>query len=114
RPSPPVRGKAFFKGGSISGEVAPELLGVGYIIGTKISCIMVAGGVLASWVLTPMIKLFGDHLNEGVFPANKLIRDMYPNDVWHAYVLYIGAGAVGAGGIISMFQSLPLIIKSLR
>jgi putative OPT family oligopeptide transporter len=110
----PSRAIGFFPGAEISAEVTPELLGVGYIIGTKISCIMVAGGVLASWVLTPMIKLFGDRLVEPVFPATMLVSQMSPEDVWKSYVLYIGAGAVAAGGIISMFQALPLIVKSLR
>jgi putative OPT family oligopeptide transporter len=110
----PERLLGFFKGAAISGEVAPELLGVGYIIGTKISCVMVAGGVLASWVLIPAIKLFGDGLAAPLFPATKLIRDMGPEEIWKSYILYIGAGAVAAGGIISLFQALPTIVASLK
>lgn len=48
-------------------EVSPELLGVGYIIGPRIACIMLGGGILASWVLIPMIKLFGDGLTTPSF-----------------------------------------------
>ncbi|MCR4293934.1 MAG: oligopeptide transporter, OPT family [Elusimicrobia bacterium] len=110
----PERHIPFFKGAAISGEVAPELVGVGYIIGTRISCVMVAGGVLASWVLIPAIKLFGDGLAEPLFPATKLIRDMSPGDIWKSYILYIGAGAVAAGGIISLFQALPTIFSALK
>jgi putative OPT family oligopeptide transporter len=110
----PERMLGFFKGAAISGEVAPELLGVGYIIGTKISCVMVAGGILASWVLIPAIKLFGEGTNTPLFPATKLIRDMGPAEIWKSYVLYIGAGAVAAGGIISLFQALPVIVASLK
>ncbi|MEK7746845.1 MAG: oligopeptide transporter, OPT family, partial [Elusimicrobiota bacterium] len=110
----PERALGFFKGAAISGEVAPELLGVGYIIGTRISCVMVAGGVLASWVLIPAIKLFGDGLPAPLFPATKLIRDMGPDEIWKSYVLYIGAGAVAAGGIISLFQALPVIWGSIK
>ncbi|MBI4424384.1 MAG: oligopeptide transporter, OPT family [Elusimicrobia bacterium] len=110
----PERAITFFKGAAISGEVAPELLGVGYIIGTKISCVMVAGGVLASWVLIPAIKLFGDGLTAPLFPATTLIRDMDPMQIWKSYVLYIGAGAVAAGGIISLFQALPTIVSALK
>jgi putative OPT family oligopeptide transporter len=104
----------FFKGASISAEVSPELLGVGYIIGTRTACIMVAGGVLSSFVLIPMIALFGGALTEPLFPAKILIRDMEIHDIWRNYVLYIGAGAVAAGGIISLFQSLPTIIRGAR
>lgn len=103
-----------FKGASIAIEASPALLGVGYVIGPRISCIMVGGGILASWVLMPMIKLFGDGLGTPLYPAKALIRDMSLGDLWHEYVLYIGAGAVATGGIISMFQSLPTIIKSVR
>lgn len=100
----------FFKGASVATEVSPELLGVGYIIGPRVASIMVAGGVLSSWVLIPVIKLFGDGLTKPLFPATKLISEMGPYDVWRNYVLYIGAGAVAAGGMISLFQSLPTII----
>lgn len=109
----PERPLTFFKGAAVSGEVAPELVGVGYIIGTRISCVMVAGGVLASWVLIPAIKLFGDGLAAPLFPASKLISQMSPAEIWKSYILYIGAGAVAAGGIISLFQALPTIYHSL-
>jgi putative OPT family oligopeptide transporter len=110
----PERMLGFFKGAAISAEVAPELVGVGYIIGTKISCVMVAGGVLASWVLIPAIKLFGDGLTAPLFPATKLIHDMSPAEIWKSYILYIGAGAVATGGIISLVQALPTIFSSLK
>ncbi|HXH30684.1 MAG TPA: oligopeptide transporter, OPT family [Bacteriovoracaceae bacterium] len=100
----------FFKGSSISAEVSPELLGVGYIIGLRTAAIMMAGGVLSSFVLIPMIVLFGENLSTPLFPAKTLIKDMEIHDIWRNYVLYIGAGAVAAGGIISLFQSLPTII----
>jgi putative OPT family oligopeptide transporter len=108
----PEKGISFFKGASLSAEVSPELLGVGYIIGPRISCIMVAGGILSSWVLIPMIKLFGDNLTTPLFPATTLISQMSLHDIWKNYVLYIGAGAVAAGGIISLMQSLPTIVRS--
>jgi putative OPT family oligopeptide transporter len=100
----------WYDGGAVSIEVAPELLGVGYIIGTSTSLIMGAGGVLSSLVLIPAIKLFGGQLTTPVYPATTLIKDMSIDEVWHNYVLYIGAGAVAAGGIISLFKSLPTII----
>ncbi len=108
----PSKALSWFKGASVSAEVSPELLGVGYIIGPRISCIMVAGGVLSSWVLIPMIKLFGDGLSKPLFPASKLIADLSLHEIWRNYVLYIGAGAVAAGGIISLCRSLPTIIRS--
>ncbi|MBS1958229.1 MAG: oligopeptide transporter, OPT family [Bdellovibrionales bacterium] len=105
---------SFFKGASISAEISPELLGVGYIIGVRTSCVMMAGGVLSSFVLIPMIALFGGDLAVPLFPAKILIKDMSIHDIWRNYVLYIGAGAVAAGGIISLFRSLPTIIHGAK
>jgi putative OPT family oligopeptide transporter len=109
--------KAFgnwFKGASVGAEISPELLGIGYIIGPKISCIMAAGGVLAYLVLIPMIKFFGDAIPQALEPGKMPISQMSPDDVRGAYVLYIGAGAVAAGGIISLIRSLPLIWHGIR
>jgi putative OPT family oligopeptide transporter len=102
------------KGGSISAEISPELLGVGYIIGPRISSIMMAGGVLSCLVLTPLIKFFGEGLNVVLPPGTKPIADMSPGDIRTAYILYIGAGAVAAGGIISLMRSLPIIVHGVR
>ena len=110
----PEKAFSFFKGSAISGEISPELLGVGYIIGTRTSSVMMSGGVLSSFVLIPMISLFGGALTTPLFPAKNLIRDMSIHDIWRNYVLYIGAGAVAAGGIISLFQSLPTIIHGAK
>ena len=104
----------FFKGSAISAEVSPELLGVGYIIGLRTAAIMMAGGVLSSFVLIPIITLFGGSLTEPLFPAKTLISQMEIHDIWRNYVLYIGAGAVAAGGIISLFQSLPTIVHGAK
>jgi putative OPT family oligopeptide transporter len=103
-----------FTGGSLSAEISPELLGVGYIIGPQISSIMCAGGVLSYMVLIPAIKLFGG-VSTGIIPPGTMpISLMTPDNVRDAYVLYIGAGAVAAGGIISLLRSLPTIWHGLR
>jgi uncharacterized oligopeptide transporter (OPT) family protein len=100
----------WYDGGNLSLEVGPELMGVGYIIGTRIAMIMGAGGILSSLVLMPAIKLFGSSATHPIYPATGLIKDMSTDDIWHQYILYIGAGAVAAGGIISLFRSLPTIV----
>ncbi|NRR34048.1 oligopeptide transporter, OPT family [Oxalobacteraceae bacterium] len=101
------------KGGSIGAEVSPELLGVGYIIGPRIATTMAAGGVLSYLLLIPMIKFFGDLLTVPLAPGTKLIADMGPDEIRSAYILYIGAGAVATGGMVSMVRSLPMIWRSL-
>ncbi len=101
-------------GGSLSAEISPELLGVGYIIGPRVASTMCAGGVLAYLVLIPMIEFFGRAVPGAVAPGTIPIADMAPAQVRGAYVLYIGAGAVAAGGIVSLARSLPTIWRGLQ
>jgi uncharacterized oligopeptide transporter (OPT) family protein len=75
---------------------------------------MCAGGVLAYLVLIPAIKFFGEHTTGAIAPGTIPISEMGPNDIRSAYILYIGAGAVAAGGIISLLRSLPTIWHGLR
>ena len=104
-----------FSAASVSVEVSPELLGVGYIIGPRVAAVMFAGGVLAYLVLIPMIAYFGSALSAPLAPETRaLIREMSPGAIRNAYVLYIGAGAVAAGGIISVIRAMPTIWHGLR
>ncbi|WP_036166558.1 OPT family oligopeptide transporter [Massilia sp. 9096] len=102
------------KAGSAGAEISPELLGVGYIIGPRIAMTMAAGGVLSYLLLIPMIKFFGELLTVPLAPGTMLIKDMGPDDIRSAYVLYIGAGAVAAGGLVSLARSLPTIWNGLK
>jgi putative OPT family oligopeptide transporter len=103
-----------FDGASVAAEISPELLGVGYVIGPRISSIMAGGGVLSYLVLIPLIKFFGEGTAGVIAPGRMPVKDMAPDDVRGAYVLYIGAGAVAAGGVISLVRSLPLIWRGIR
>jgi putative OPT family oligopeptide transporter len=109
----PSRTLAWFKGAALSIEVNPALLGVGYIIGTRISCIMAGGGFLAWLVFAPAIHFFGDSLSAPLGPGTKLIREMSDAEIRNNYILYIGTGAVAAGGVFSLFQAMPMILSSL-
>ena len=101
--------------GSVGVEVNPALLGVGYVIGPRIASIMCAGGVLAYLVLIPTIAYFGGgETTAAIPPGTDPIRGMGPNAIRGNYILYIGAGAVAAGGIISLFRSLPTIWHGLK
>src|SRR3954452_15213731 len=104
----------FYRGASISAEVSPELMGVGYIIGPRIAGYLFAGGTLAYLVLIPAIKLFGAGLTKPIFAETKLIADMSPGEVRANFVFYIGAGAVAAAGIIALVRSLPTIVAAFR
>lgn len=106
--------KSALPNASLAAEITPELLGVGYIIGLRISGIMVAGGILSSFVLIPLISYLGEYLTVPVAPSLKLIAEMTPTEIWSKYVRYIGAGAVTFAGIATMIRTLPTIVKTLQ
>ena len=96
-------------------EVSPALLGVGYILGYRVSAIMVGGGLVSWLILIPMIAMFGEGLTQPLFPEpDRLIAEMTAGQIWHRYVRYIGAGAVACGGIITLVRSIPTILESFR
>lgn len=103
-----------YKGASISGEITPALLGVGYIIGHKISAIMLSGGALAWLVIIPLITAIGENTTSPIYPADILISQMSSKEIWHYYIRYIGAGAVAFGGIITLVRTLPTIVETVR
>jgi len=104
-----------FHGAEVGAEVTPELLGVGYIIGPKISAIMLSGGVFGWLVLIPLIFLFGDHLTQPIYPETvSLIKNMEPIEIWSRYIRYIGAGGVAFAGIFSLIKSIPIILSSFK
>ena len=105
-----------YKGSGIGGDVLPALAGVGYICGPKISSYLLAGGVTAWFVIMPLIALFGSNLI--IYPAEVTVAELWATKgtwgLWGSFVRYIGAGAVAAGGIMSLIKSLPLIIKTFK
>ena len=91
-------------------DLYPALIGVGYISGIKVSSYIFAGGILGWFVFIPCISLFG--LDAVIAPGAAPISTLAPDAIWGSYVRYIGAGAVAAGGIISLIKSLPMILKT--
>ncbi len=101
----------------IGGDVLPALAGVGYICGLEISGYMFAGGILSYLVLIPCIAYFGGESASSVLDeAGKAIpfNQLDPGTIWSKYIRYIGAGAVAAGGIMSLIKSLPTMVKTFR
>jgi putative OPT family oligopeptide transporter len=89
-------------------ELAPALLGVGFILGYRQSGVLVAGSVVSALVLTPIIAWLGTSLAAPLYPeTTKLITDMTAGEIWSRYVRYIGAGAVAVAGIITVLRGLP-------
>jgi putative OPT family oligopeptide transporter len=101
------------KGSAIRADCTPEYLGVGYIIGLRVSAIMLAGGVFSWLVLMPAIYFFGSHLATPLYPGTVLIKDMSPSDLWRTYVRPMGAGAVAAAGLITLLRTAPTIFGAL-
>jgi OPT family oligopeptide transporter len=121
-----------FPAATLNASVTPEYLGVGYIIGPRIAGVLVSGGVLAWLGLIPLLaslvppatialqlnKLgyMGDLAQAGAFgwdPATQTFADV-PTAIYRAYVRQIGAGAVAAGGFITLLKTLPTIVSSFK
>jgi uncharacterized oligopeptide transporter (OPT) family protein len=93
-------------------EVSPLLVGVGYLVGLRITAVMLAGGLLGYAVLIPLIHAVGGH--NVVFPGLVPIDEMTTSQLRSNYVRYIGAGGVAFGGMVSLIKSLPDILSSVK
>ena len=100
--------------GEIGTQIYPAVMSVGYICGARISSYMFAGGVLSWLVIIPLIVLFGADiiLYPGTAPISEIFAEGGAGAIWGSYIRYIGAGALAAGGIISLIKSLPLIVST--
>lgn len=100
--------------GEIGTQIYPAVMSVGYICGPRISSYMFAGSVVSWLALIPLIVLFGADtvLNPGTVPISEIYADGGASAIWGTYIRYIGAGALAAGGIISLVKSLPMIVKT--
>ena len=124
----------YFPAAKISGEITPEYLGVGYIIGPRIAGALVAGGVLSWLVFNPLLATL---IHDQTIIASQLVKLGYLKDIntsggpgawdpashqfadtasaiYRAYIRQIGAGAVAAGGFITLMKTIPTIISSFR
>ena len=105
----------WFPGASFRATITSEYLGVGYIIGPKVSGILFAGGVISWLLIMPAIKFFGQLAgNTPIYPSTIPIPLMTPDDMWRQYIRPMGAGAVAAAGLITLLRTLPTIISALR
>ncbi|MBQ7008883.1 MAG: oligopeptide transporter, OPT family [Ruminococcus sp.] len=103
--------------GEIGVQVYPAVMSVGYICGFRISSFLFSGSLLSWCVLIPLIVMFGQ--DAVIYPSDgQTIGEIYAAEgasgIWSSYIRYIGAGALAAGGIISLIKSLPLIVKTFR
>ena len=104
----------WFPGASFRAAVTSEYLGVGYIIGPRVSGILFAGGIVSWLVIMPAIKFYGQLAgNTPIYPSTIPIPLMTPDDLWRSYIRPMGAGAVAAAGLITLLRTLPTIISAL-
>lgn len=93
-------------------DATPFILGLGYVMGLRSSMILVAGGVVANFVLVPLVFMIGSGFGEAVYPATVPIGEMGPGQIFRGYVRYIGVGAIATAGIFGIIKSLKVIIGS--
>lgn len=93
--------------GAIGFDVSPAILGVGYIVGPKISALLFGGAVFGWMILMPfMVATIPDA--DALWAAGKV------KAIWSGYVRYVGAGAIAVGGFVSLVRSLPVFIRAFR
>jgi putative OPT family oligopeptide transporter len=105
----------WFPGASFRAAITSEYLGVGYIIGPRVSGILFAGGIVSWLVMMPAIKFYGQLAgNTPIYPSTVPIPLMTPDQIWGSYIRPMGAGAVAASGLITLLRTMPTIISALR
>lgn len=123
----------FWPSAATRAEITPEYLGVGYIIGPRISGVLVAGSVLAWWALVPLLALLvsPDAIASQLVKLGSLASlttaggpgswnpdthtfGSYADAIYQAYIKQIGAGAVAAGGFITLIKTIPTIVSSFK
>src|SRR5467141_3923851 len=104
---------SWFPGSSIRTAITSEYLGVGFIIGPRISGTLFAGGVFSWLVLMPAIRFFGQNSTVPLYPSTIPISQMTPDQLWITYVRPMGAGAVAASGLITLIRTIPTIVAAL-
>jgi putative OPT family oligopeptide transporter len=106
---------SWFPGASFRAAITSEYLGVGYIIGPRVSGILFAGGIISWLVIMPAIKFYGQLANGvPIYPSTVPIPQMTPDQIWGTYIRPMGAGAVAAAGLITLLRTMPTIISALR
>ena len=105
----------WYPGASFRAAITSEYLGVGYIIGPRVSGILFAGGIVSWLVMMPAIKFYGQLAgNTAIYPSTIPIPQMTPDQIWSSYIRPMGAGAVAAAGLITLLRTMPTIISALR
>ena len=105
----------FPKKAEIGMDISSALFGVGYILGPRIATVMVSGGLLSWLVIIPIMAYWGEGQATPFYPeTDLLIPDMDPGLMWTRYIRYIGAGAVAAGGFITLIKSFPTMVESFK
>jgi len=113
--SQPENRPNWYPGASFRAAITSEYLGVGYIIGPRVSGILFAGGIVSWLVIMPAIKFYGQLAGDTpLYPSTIPIPQMTPDDMWRSYIRPMGAGAVAAAGLITLLRTLPTIIAALR
>jgi putative OPT family oligopeptide transporter len=88
------------------------ILGLGYVMGLRSALVFCAGGIMANFVLVPLIWFLGSHVNMAVYPGTIPVSAMSAAQIYSSYVRYIGVGAIATAGLIGVVKSLRVIAGS--
>ncbi|MEZ5400855.1 MAG: oligopeptide transporter, OPT family [Bryobacteraceae bacterium] len=91
--------------------LSPALIGIGYLIGPQLASINVAGGILAWWVLIPLVLFVDPDLPRRIGGAGP---DVAAYTVWYNIVRPVAVGAMLVAAANTLFGMRDSIAKSLR
>ena len=91
--------------------LSPALIGIGYIIGPRLASINVAGGLIAWWLLIPLLQFFDPDLARRLGGAT---TDVVAFTLWYNIVRPIAVGAMLVAAAHTLWGMRASIAQSLR
>jgi OPT family oligopeptide transporter len=92
-------------------SLSPALIGIGYIIGPRLASINFSGGVLAWWILIPLLLFFDPDLSRRI-GTDDPAAEAYT--IWFNVVRPIAVGTMLVGAANTMFSMRSSLAASLR
>ena len=95
-------------------NLSPALMGIGYIIGPRLSSINAAGGLIAWWVLIPLLLFFDPDLPHRLGAGQNPEWDVAAYTLWYNIVRPIAVGTMLVGACQTLFSMRESIVQSVR
>ena len=95
-------------------NLSPALMGIGYIIGPQLASINAAGGLIAWWLLIPLLLFFDPDLPHRLGTGQNPQWDVAAYTLWFNIVRPIAVGTMLVGACYTLFSMRDSIIQSVK